>query len=407
MKQYPRKDALYVFLLALSVRVGGVIVTTLTDINPDRDSDARGFAASAARYASGEQSFAFLMESFGGTYRTWGFFISPFWHLPGPSRFYARLGIALIGAFAVYNVYLIVKYNVSKQAAIFSVTPIIIFPSFVALHSVILRDAAILAGLVYAIRLLTVPSRWSLGAKYSLVFLSIGFISVLRTENFPIYAVMGGTAVFLWGLSRRHYGAVVVGSGILAVFAYFANDIARQLELLRGHETIFEFLLFLRRARIREGGRTQYLADVALETPLEVALYSPRGAFYFLFSPLPWLAEGAIDYITVLETSIMLVFAIAGFSGVVRLWQRRPQLAGALLIGLLSAALFYGIISTNVGTSVRQRHTFSWIIFVFGGIEIASRYHVRVIWPWNETDRPNSRSSGDKRSLEDPPTADD
>ena len=386
MTRYAPKDAVYVFFLALGVRVGGVVLTTLTDLNPDSGGDAAGFARNAAAYASGDQSIVFFIENLGTTYSTWGFFLTPFWLLPGPSRVYARLGVALVGAFAIYNVYLIVRYTFSKQAAMFSVAPLVVFPSFVALHSVVLRDAAILAGLVYIIRLFAVPSRWSLGIKYALVMLIIGFISLLRPENFPIYAVMGGTAAVLWGLKRRHYGTITVGGAILGVFAYFANEIARQLDLLRGHETIFEFLLFLRAARIREGGRSQYLADITLETPLEVALYAPQGAFYFLFSPLPWLAESPIDYIMLVETTIMLVFAFAGISGVVRLWQRRPQLAGALLVGLLSAALFYGIISTNVGTSVRQRQVFSWIVFVFGGIGIAGRYHLRIIWPWDRSE---------------------
>jgi len=401
------KAALQIFLIAFAVRVGGVLLTTLTDLNPDDSADARGFANTANAYASGELPVAVFFEQFGSTIPTWGFLLSPFWVLPGPSRIYARLFVALIGAFAIYNVYLLVRHTVSRQAATFAVAPLIILPSFVALHSVILRDAAILAGLTYAIRILAVPSRWSLGAKYAIALLTLGFISLLRPANIPIYAVMGGTAALLWGLSRQHYGAITLGGSILAVFAYFANEIAQWLGLLRGHDSIFDFLLFMRGARIREGGRTQYLADVTLQTPLETLLYAPQGALYFLFAPFPWLAESAIDYITVVESFVMLVFAFGAISGFVRLWQRRPQLAGALLVGLVAAALFYGIISTNVGTSVRQRQVFSWIIFVFGGIGIAGRYHVRVIWPWNETDTAQSRPSGDQVSLEDPPTADD
>ncbi|ELY42659.1 glycosyltransferase family 39 protein [Natronorubrum bangense] len=386
MSDYLQNDALRVFLFAFLVRVGGVMLTTLTDLNPDEGGDATGFANHAAAYASGELTIIHFFESFGGTYPTWGFVLSPFWVLPGPSRIYARLGIALIGAFAIYNVYLIVRQTVSRQAALFAVIPLTVFPSFVALQSVILRDAAMLACMTYAVRLLVVRDRWPTGPKYALVLLAIGFASLLRVENLPIYAVMAGTAAVIWGLSRRHYGAITVGGAILAIFAYFANAIAQWLDILRGHDSILEFLLFLRAARIREDGRTQYLTDVTLETPLDVALYAPRGAVYFLFAPLPWLAESAVDYLMVIESMVMIGFAIAGLSGFVRLWQRRPQLAGALLVGLMAAALFYGVISTNVGTSVRQRQVFSWIIFVFGGIGIADRYHVRVIWPWNRAD---------------------
>ncbi len=403
MPRHATKDALYIFFIALAFRVGGVILTTLTDLNPDRDADANGFASTAARYASGEHTFSFFIENLGSTYPTWGFFLSPFWHLPGPSRIYARLGIALVGAFAIYNLYILVKYSVSKQAATFAVAPLMVLPSFVALHSVIHRDAAILAGLLYVIRLLIVPSRWSTGAKYALVLLSIGLISLLRVENFPVYAIMGGTAAVLWGLRRRHYGAITVGAAILGVFAYFVNEIGRRLNILDRNETVLDFLLFMRGARIRQSGRTQYLTDVVLETPLEVALYAPQGAFYFLFSPFPWLAESSTDYIMVIETTIMLVFALAGISGVVRLWQRRPQLAGALLVGLLSAALFYGIISTNVGTSVRQRQVFSWIVFVFGGIGISGRYHLRIIWPWQTRDTTDTA----ERSPDSPTTPSD
>lgn len=385
MKQQKLSDAAVVFLLAFLIRIAGIILTTF-GLNPDQGTDTSGFAHAAEAIASGTMPLSEVLRSLGASYPTWGLFLSPFWLLPGPSELYAQVFMALLGAFAIYNIYCLVSYCHSKQAAVFAVVPLMILPSFVALHSIILRDVAILAGITYAIRLLIVPGRWRTSIRYALALLAITIASILRLENLPLYAVMFGTGVMLTYLPREYYATGGTIAGVLAVVSYPVTErVFRWLGLLGGRDHLVDFLLFMRRARISEGGRTQYLTDISLQTPTDVLLYAPLGAIYFLFVPFPWMAETVIDYITVVESLVMLVFAVAALRGMVLLARRDLPLLVALLLGTCLFALLYGIISVNVGTSVRQRQTFSWILFALGGIAIAQSYRLDIVWSYRNT----------------------
>ncbi len=378
-----RRTALIVFIVAALVRFGGVMLTTLTDINPDDGGDTDGFAAFAEAYATGDQSVRMFIETLGTTSPTWGFFLSPFWLLPGPSQIYARLGVALVGAYAVYNVYVIVEHYFSEQAGLFAVTPLIFFPSFVALHSVILRDAAVLCGFVFAIRIVAVPSRFSIRGRYLLATGAILFASIFRLENMPIYAVMFLVGYLTWRLPRQYHLPALATTGIAGLGAYpVLERVFQWLDILRGRALV-DFLIFMRNARISEGGRTQYLADVPVETLTDIFLYASIGIMYFLFVPFPWMAEIPIDYATVGESLITLLFALFAIKGVAALAKQNLPLAVALVVGFSLFVFFYGIISTNVGTSVRQRQTFSWMLFAFGGIGLARYIRIKIHWKLN------------------------
>ncbi len=374
------RTVLKIFIAAVVVRIIGVGVTVLTEFNPDHGTDTVGFAASARAYTTGEQSIWFFFKNIGTTDPTWGFFLSPFWLLPGPSELYAQLTIAFIGAFAIYNIYLLVTYHVSRQAAIFATVPLIFLPSFVALHSVILRDTAILCGFVYTVRILTVPGQLSDTSRYLLAVSVIMLISLLRLTHLPIYAAMFLAGYITWRLPRHYHIPALSTTALGGIIAYpILERVFQWIGILRGRSLI-DFLLFVRNARIGEGGRTQYLTDVPVESLFDVLFYAPLGAFYFLFVPFPWMIETAVDYVTVIESLVMLFFAVFVIRGIVALGKRHLPLAVALVVGFFLFAFFYGVISTNVGTSVRQRQIITWMIFVFGGAGIVQTLNLEIRW---------------------------
>lgn len=375
-----RRLGFTVFIVAALVRFAGVAITTATNLNPDEGADTNQFAASAEAYASGTQSFQFFIESIGSTTATWGFFLSPFWLFPGPSQVYARLAIALVGAYAIYNIYLLIEHYFTTQAGIFAVTPLIFLPSFVALHSVILRDAVILCGLVLAIRMISVPNRFSTRRRYLLATVAIVIASVLRLENLPIYAVMALVGYLTWRVPQKYHFPALSATGVIGLIVYPYLERVFQYIGILGDRSLAEFLIFMRNARIREDGRTQYLVDLPVETLSDILLYAPLGAFYFLFAPLPWMAEIAIDYITAGESLLTMVFALFAIIGFSRLAKRNYPIAIALAVGFLLFVFFYGVISTNVGTSVRQRQPFSWLLFALGGAGIARHINIQLRW---------------------------
>jgi len=379
------RTGLKIFFLAVVVRIIGVGVTVLTGLNPDQGTDTVGFANTAQDYATGELGIWFFFDNLGSTDWTWSFFISPFWLLPGPSELYAQFAIALVGSLAVYNVYLFIEYHITKQAAIVATVPLIFVPSFVALHSVILRDAAILCGFIYTVRILTVPNRYSITSQYLIAGGTFMFISLLRLEHAPIYVAMFLTGYITWRLPRQYHIPALGATAFSGIVAYpILERVLQWIGILRGRSLI-DFLLFMRNARISEGGRTQYLADIPVENFLDLLFYASLGGFYFLFVPFPWMIETVVDYVTVFESMVMLFFAVFAIRGVATLGKRNLPVTVALVVGFLLFAFFYGVVSTNVGTSVRQRQIISWMIFAFGGTGLAQYFDLEVRWRQKQT----------------------
>lgn len=385
MSPFRCHTALKIFVVAAVVRFIGVGVTVLTGLNPDHGTDTAVFANTAQAYASGEIGILFFFQNLGSTSLTWGFFISPFWLLPGPSELYAQFAIALVGAFIIYNIYVLIEYHITKQAAIVATVPLIFLPSFVAIHSVILRDAAILCGFTYATRILTVPNRLSNTWLYFIVGGIFVFISLLRLSNFPIYVAMFLIGYMTWRLPRQYHMPALGTTAVSGIIAYpILERLLQWIGILRGRSLV-DFLLFMRNARIAEGGRTQYLAAIPVENFFDLLFYASLGAFYFLFVPFPWMIETVVDYVTVLESMVMLFFAIFAIRGVATLGKRHLPVTVALVVGFLLFAFFYGVVSTNVGTSVRQRQIISWMIFAFGGTGLAQYFDLKIRWRQKQT----------------------
>lgn len=373
------RSAVVLFILALAIRLVGVGLTTLTDVNPDQGQDTVGFANVAAAIAAGEQPFLEAITSIGSTYPTWGAILSPFWLLPGPSELYGQLFAAVLGAYAVYNVFLVGRWYHSSWAGWLAAGPVLVFPSFVAIHSTILRDVAILCALTLAVRLFLVPGRWRRPVRYAGGIVAILFATLLRIENGPVFGVVIATGLVVY-LIQRHQAFVALPFAAIPVgLAVYRTYLVGPLQGLvyRGYGNPVDFLVAYRAARIREqhdGARTGYLIEVLPETTAELLAFAPIGAVYFLFVPFPWMIETGADLLAGVESLITVVYAVCAVGGVWYVGKRQPPEAIALGVGFLAFALLYGIISANVGTSIRQRQQLVWVLYLFGGVGMAARF---------------------------------
>jgi hypothetical protein len=310
---------------------------------------------------------------FSSTVNTWGTALSAFWLLPGPSRIYARIGVAVLGAFAVYNVYIIVRTYSSQDAVLFAVAPLIFYPSFIFIHSAVLREAAILVGLTTATRFLVAPSpRLSSLANYSLTAFFLWFATVLRPDNIPVYAAVLAIAATLkyrrlvLRTSVRRLLPPVIAAGVVA-----GTIVARP----RIREAIVR-LADIRRARAR--GRTEYLGWVFPESIPDAIAFSWIGASYFLFTPFPWMVSEITGLVALFEALGNVVFAVAAVFGVRTLARRNLTIAASLASGVVLGVFFYGLGTGNVGTAIRHRQMVLWAIFILGGIGLAERFELQA-----------------------------
>jgi hypothetical protein len=364
-----QRTGLVVFVAALLVRFVAAVVTTVTTLNPDSTADARGFAGVADTIAENLLRGQLSTPEAGYIYELWGSFLAPFWLLPGPSGFYARLGNALLAAFAIYNVYLIARTYHSHQAGVIAALPMIFYPSFVAVHSTVLREAIVLFGITTAARLLTVSSRNYLRRlTYALAGVSLYVATIMRTDNLIIYVAAVAAALAAYVVERRPnpLRSVVVGTGLSLVGFVLALPVVR---------TGVRHLARIR--EVRAFGRAAYLSDVVPRTIIELIAFSWIGAAYFLYAPFPWMIETIPDLLISMEGVGSIAFTIAAIWGVRSLGQKNLSATVGLLVGLALAVVFYGVGTANYGTGMRHRQMFLWVIFLFGGIGISK--HVQFM----------------------------
>jgi hypothetical protein len=354
--------------IALVSRFFGVAITSVTDANPYAQVDVNQFSAAAARIAFEIRTGAPIVVDTSRIIEVWGLFLSPFWLLPGPSWVYARIACAVLGVLAVYNVFLIGREFHSPSAGVIAALPLASYPSIVLVHSTILRESAALFGLTCAARIaIQRREARSLVIDAGLVTVLLGMVTVLRVDNFPVYLLTLVTATVLHlrsYLPRGKYTLGMIAATVTApVWGRYAAGVVNELARIRAR---------------RAFGRTVYLPHVLADSLPEAIAFSYIGAAYFLFAPFPWMVTRFADFVVAIEGLVNLCAAAAAVLGVRDMLRTRYVPAtGALSIGLLVGVTLYGFGTANVGTAVRHRQMFLWIVFVFAAVAIRRRIVVR------------------------------
>jgi hypothetical protein len=355
-----------VLVAAIAVRVAAVGGTTVLGVNPSSEHDAVRFASQAAGIAQqllgGTLSLSELASP------VWGHFLAVYWLVPGPSVLYGRLGNAILGALAVYNVYCLARHYASHRAGVVAVLPLIVFPSYNAVQSSLLRESLTLFCITTACRVLAFRGRTDKRlSAYAVAGLLLWVALRMRPANRVIYAI-----------------TLVVGVGIAL---YEAGYISQRLVLLGGVAAVPGVLLsvpfirdgiaYLADIRIhRMKGRTLYLADVVPDTIPAFIAFSWVGAAYFLYAPFPWQIATGLDLVVGIESIVSLGLTVFAITGVKLLARRDAAVTGALVVGFVVAAVLYGVGTVNYGTGMRHRQMFMWVLFLFGGIGVAHRVRI-------------------------------
>ncbi|WP_152420105.1 hypothetical protein [Halorubrum distributum] len=383
-----KRQQIAIFTVAFLIRALAAVGTTFTSLNPSSKADAVVFGDTAEKIAQGLREGQPYLYTSGSVdpfqwlfplasvdiYTLWGTFLAPFWLLPGPSGLYVRLANAFLGAFAVYNVYHIAYYYHSHHAGVVASVPMIFYPSFVAVHSTVLRDPFILFGITAVSRILMLPSKRRTQLFYygfSALILHVSLL--LRDDNVVIYAVAITAVLIMYAFQSGYLSKEALSLGI------FISPLAFIISLPIVQDAI-EFLAYIR--EVRAGGRAVYLPDVIPQTVSQLAAFSWVGAAYFLYAPFPWMIQTIPDLIVSFEGIVSIVFTLSAARGVRSLAKKKASATTGLVVGLVVAVVLYGVGTVNYGTGMRHRQMFLWVIFLFGGIGISE--YVRFVWPFEK-----------------------
>lgn len=374
----PSRLPFIIFGIIFGIRVLGVLFTSITGSNPFAQADALTFASHAERTA--EYVLVGDWESFSeinirDTNQRMGLLLAVYWVLPGPSHLIARFASAFFGSLAIYNVYILARHFHSHRAGILAVAPLAVYPSIILVHSTVLREAMLLFAITMAVRIaIAPPLEMSNQTRITLVGVLLGAASFIRFYMFPIFIV---TLLFWLGLLFARRGSIGRTLSGLVVLAGAGTISIPLIDRVVGSPfTAIESLSSRRLSAAR--GRTAYLPDVAAETVLEVIISSWILAAYFLYAPFLWMVESPADFVIWVETLVTIMFTVAALFGTRVAVGQRSIFASVLLFGLVVGVVAFSLGVANVGHATRLRQLFLWIIFLFGGVGIVSRFNFQT-----------------------------
>jgi 4-amino-4-deoxy-L-arabinose transferase-like glycosyltransferase len=100
-------------------------------------------------------------------------------------------------------------------------------------------------------------------------------------------------------------------------------------------------------------GRTAYLQNLTIRTPLDLVWQSPIRVGFFLFGPFVWQIRSPLDLFASAEGLIYLLLAWPIFRNRRRIWRNSGARGTLILMG--SLVLVFALASSNYGTAMRHR----------------------------------------------------
>lgn len=278
----------------------------------------------------------------------------------GPSELALRVATGAVGAYGAVRVYVLAREMFGGRAGKYAGWIAACWPSSIVWSAQGLRDPVLI---------------W--------LWCEVG-LGVVRISRGRAWRGLAGLALALYGISLlRPYAAVLAGMGACLALLIATLRGAKGAKLLgigvAGASLLVAGLGFLgsdylagkdieAAANIHQSfwaGGSSFAVGWDISTYGAAALYLPLGIPYFLLAPFPWQTGSALQMSTMVEQPVWYVLFAFGLSGGVWAARRRGVDGVALLAVGLPAALFYGLVMSNMGTGFRDRAQIVPLVFVY------------------------------------------
>lgn len=361
-----------ILLVAFVLRFGAAMADDAYGLFPKADQNGYDYEAEAEAEAwkAGERGRIPWSTSVGAYVHTLG----AVYFLFGSEMLLARAFSAFQGVLATLLVYGIARSTVGDRAALVASGVFSFVPSFVYLQSEALRDPTVhvlvLTAMLGAITF-NDPSTPRQKAVLGVAGAVVGFAAVWFFRPPAALVMLVPLAILaLWRgrspLRISRTAKITVAIGLLAVMAVLGANYASMLANL---DSLTNY-----RDQWATGG-SAYLPDRSFDTLLDVLIFVPLGAFYFLFTPFPWHVHNPLAAIALAENLFVLwPLAILAIPQMDKHAKYTPAFAlGAFVV---TAAVLFGIVEGNVGTALRHRAQFTWVFVVFAAPAIVRLWDI-------------------------------
>lgn len=267
-----------------------------------------------------------------------------------------------------YNVYRIGRVLFHEHGAILAALFYSVLPYSVLESTYLHRDPLVNYILSeFFLRLFCIlQGRWTV-LNLTVLVVTIVYSGILRRENLVlILLVLSVLSLFYVFRKRSLLTAVkLVLAAVAILFAFILIIRSSQVWLFSGFGQVTKFEMLQNRLDMYEP-ESGYLVDQEYKSYSDLLLFAPGRAFYFLFSPLPWMIFKKSQYLGMAETFFIVVALFCLPKALRQIYRKNSGIALVATLYLALGILGAGLVQTNSAGAQRHRTQFTFLMVAVG-----------------------------------------
>lgn len=375
-RQMRARPVLAVFLLALAVRLlvaGWVAVAHGGALLLDDQS----YYDLATRIADGEVADPFADPLFRSTLAFLGPVVALFAAV-GPNAFLGMSLPAIAGALLAAAVTALATRLVERPVAVGAGLAVALLPSQVLWSSLLMKDAfvwAVLAGLALAFLRLLVSRSWERGLWVVVLLALLALLGFLRLHTLVVACIAVAIVLTLHWRALGSRLVVPLAAVVLIGAPWVLGAGPAGMRIATGVGSLEDV-----RCSYAHGGETAVVdacrevlindrPTAVSETGRPVGLgHLPRGLSVMLLEPYPWQQATSTGFrLAQLEMVLWYPLVILAAAGLFASWRHRAVLGLPVVMGG-GSLLVYALAEGNLGTAVRHRGEFAWVVVLLAAL---------------------------------------
>ncbi len=377
--QYKRNIRIIV-IGSFIIRVLATLFVNVFNILPyTRDYNA--YHSAIGDIASGWTEGILLPIDPTGVVAVYSYLVAPVYTI-APSVLAIELFNGFLSSLIVYNTYRIAKLLYGSSKAVVVSLLVAIYPSLIHYTSILMRDSLIIFVSSEIVYILT---SWIISDNSVIKLLILLPVALLlRPENlaylFPAVVVAAIIKFDMRKTAKQRSVIIICGTLIIGIAALLILASSNEIPALNP-DALSAQRSWLARDTGDIGGN--YLSSVSFNNWMDVLVFIPIGAIYFLLVPFPWMIDtsNAFMFIALVENIIFL------YPVIVLLLLRVTKSGGIIKTEILlftvftSGILSYGIVEGNMGPAMRHRLQFTYLLLIL----IAPKLPAIIPFPVDES----------------------
>ena len=263
------------------------------------------------------------------------------------SYYAANIGFALIGLIGVYLFYRAATLFLQKQD-IRILYVLAFFPSILFWSSILGKDPITFFGISLYAYGIVAWHRLRQQRYLIALFVGIFIVALIRMWLVPIVLL---PLLFLVIIVRRSLAQRIV---FIAVCISLFAIVLSKIKIMWGVSTVDDLFKFRSYATTAFVGGGSSFKSPEITGFIDLIKYLPFGIFTALFRPLPWDVPNIFGFIQGLDNVVLLILLIISIKRTQWKELKDPVLLWAIFL-ILTWALFYGMVTYNLGTLARYK----------------------------------------------------